>query len=175
MKHYDFTLKFSFNDASTEPEQYVNVLGENGCDDAIIGIGQKGIIALQFYRLSNNALDAILSAIVDVKQVIPEVKLVEASPDLVGLSDIAELIGVSRQNVRKLMLHHSDTFPLPTYSGKTSLWHLSGILDWFEKQQNKALEPTMMEVARANLQVNLAKDLHLFDSGMQSRLSDISF
>jgi hypothetical protein len=37
----------------------------------------------------------------------PGAELVEASPDFVGLTDVADLVGCSRQNIRKLMLTHS--------------------------------------------------------------------
>jgi len=50
MKEYEFTLKFSLNDASEEAEAYIEALEKEGCDDAIIGIGANGRIALQFNK-----------------------------------------------------------------------------------------------------------------------------
>lgn len=63
-----------------------------GSDDALIGIGQSGRIALQFTRVAENAFEAVFGAVKDVKRAIPDAKLIEATPDLVGLSDIAEVI-----------------------------------------------------------------------------------
>jgi len=39
-----------------------------------------------------------------------------AAADLVGLTDVAEMAGVTRQNMRKLMLAHVESF-LPTGAG----------------------------------------------------------
>jgi hypothetical protein len=70
----------------------------------LIGVGQAGRIALDFTREANTAFEAVSSAIADVKQAIPGAKLVEATPDLVGLTDVADIIGCSRQYMRKLMI-----------------------------------------------------------------------
>jgi hypothetical protein len=40
----------------------------------------------------------------DVRAALPEAILIEAAPDYVGLSDVADSVGVTRQNLRKLML-----------------------------------------------------------------------
>ena len=106
MHEYEFTLKFKFPDVSVSPENYVEDLAQAGCDDALIGIGQQGRIALNFNREADNALSALCSAIEQVKSVIPKAQLIEAMPDLVGLSDIAEVMGYSRQNMRQLMLNN---------------------------------------------------------------------
>lgn len=82
MKDYDFILKFDLPDHEADPEKFVNALYEAGCDDALVGIGQKGRIALNFIRQSESAFDAISSAISDVKKAIPDAKLIEATPDL---------------------------------------------------------------------------------------------
>ena len=174
MKEFDFTLKFAFLDAAVEAESFVEQLGEAGCDDAIIGIGQKGRIALQFSREADNALEAIISAIKDVKSVIPNAKLIESTPDLVGLSDIADLLGFTRQNMRKLMLSHIQTFPTPVHAGKTSIWHLSNVLQWFELKQDKQMEPSIKEVALANMQVNIIKENANLEQSSQSKLSPLA-
>jgi len=103
MKDYDFILKFDLPENGADPEQYVDSLYEAGCDDASVGIGQNGRIALSFIRQSASAYDAISSAIIDVKKAIPGVKLIEATPDLVVLTDIAVILGFSCQNMRKIV------------------------------------------------------------------------
>lgn len=174
MQNYEFTLKFTLPNKNLDPDIYVEQLGASGCDDALIGLGQKGRIALQFCRESDSASTAVISAIEDVKSVIPDAALVEATPDLVGVSDIAEIINVSRQNVRKLMLSHGYTFPPPIHAGKTSFWHLSTVLDWFEEQQNKEIEPAIKEVAFTNMQVNLVKESKQLDPMYSSKLAGIA-
>lgn len=71
MNEYDFTLKFNFQNPQIDPNGYGEQLHESGCDDALIGIGKNGCIALNFVREVSSAYEAISSAISDVKKVIP--------------------------------------------------------------------------------------------------------
>ncbi|NES20467.1 MAG: DNA-binding protein [Symploca sp. SIO3E6] len=88
MEEYEFTLKFDLRNQYTEPTSFIDKLAENGCDDALIGIGKKGYIALDFIREADSGYDAVYSAISDVKKAIPHAILVEALPDIVGQADI---------------------------------------------------------------------------------------
>ena len=97
---YTFTLQYKLADAGQEPDELVERLAEAGCDDALIGIGRRGYLALEFTREAQSALEASQSALADVTSAIPDAVLVEAAPDFVGLSDIADVIGVTRQNMR---------------------------------------------------------------------------
>lgn len=174
IKEFEFTLKFAFPNATAEPKHFVERLGKAGCDDAIIGVGQKGRIALQFSREANNALEAISSAIKDVKSVIPDARLIESTPDLVGLTDIAQLLGFSRQNMRKLMQSHIQTFPPPVHSGTTSIWHLCDVLQWFELKQNRTIDPAIKEVALANMEINLFKEYANLEPSSQAKLAALA-
>tara|TARA_R110000796_G_scaffold131969_2_gene247427 strand:+ start:222 stop:470 length:249 start_codon:yes stop_codon:yes gene_type:complete len=75
MSEYQFTLTFSLPEGYENAEQYLDALYEAGCDDALIGTGQVGSIALEFVRDAESATVAINSAIENVKTAIPnEVK-----------------------------------------------------------------------------------------------------
>ncbi len=155
---YTFTLKYQLAEHDGNPDVLVERLGEAGCDDALVGIGQPGRLALEFTREAESAQAAVRSALADVKQAIPSAKLAEALPDFVGLTDVAELVGVSRQAMRKLMLSHATTFPAPVHEGSASIWHLAEVLGWLEEKGGYALERKMLETARAALEVNLARE-----------------
>lgn len=157
MKEYEFTLKYRLGDVKANPDQYLNSLAEAGCEDAVVGIGQNGRIALTFMRESATALDAISSAIADIQSAIPDAKLVEATPDFVGVTDIADLFGVSRQSVRQMIQAKGAQFPEPLHEGKPSLWHLVDILIWFQENQVKAVAPELYEVSKITMQVNVFK------------------
>jgi hypothetical protein len=172
MKEYEFTLKFKLLDDSQDPEIYVDSLYGNNCDDALISIGLKGRIALDFIREADSALDAVVSAIQDVKAVIPDAKLIEATPDIVGATDIADLLGVSRQNIRQLALSHKTTFPTPIHEGKLTLWHLSNILDWFKEKQTYQFDESLSEIATINMQLNIAKEMKKMDKSIGFKLSE---
>jgi hypothetical protein len=153
---YDFTLKFKVD--TSDVDALVERLGEAGCDDALVGVGQPGQIALDFTREAESAETAIISALADVKKAIPDAKLVEVSPDFVGLSDVAELVGVTRQNMRKLRLTHASSFPPPIHEGSAAVWHLAPVLTWLKERGNYLIEQTVLEVASVAMQVNLAKE-----------------
>ncbi|WP_182120250.1 DNA-binding protein [Acidovorax sp. FHTAMBA] len=156
---YTFTLKYQLAEHDNDPDVLVERLGEANCDDALVGIGQPGRLALEFTREAENAHAAVRSALADVKRAVPSAKLVEAVPDFVGLTDVAEMVGVSRQAMRKLMLSHAATFPAPVHEGSASIWHLAEVLGWLEEKGGYALERKMLETARAALEVNLAREV----------------
>jgi predicted DNA-binding transcriptional regulator AlpA len=169
MKTYEFELKFSLPKTAQNPKCFVEQLGEAGCTDALVGIGKTGRIAFNFTRDANSAFEAVLSAITDIKTAIPEASLIEAAPDLVGLSDIANVLGYSRQNIRKLMLNNLASFPTPIHEGKTILWHLSSILTWVKESDRYQIDELLLDVAKTNMQLNIAKEsLHL-DASMQEQ------
>ena len=64
----------------------------------------------------------------DVDRTTPSAKLIEVAPDLVELTDVADIVGVSGQNMRKLMLAHPGSFPVPVHEGSVSIWDLEDVL-----------------------------------------------
>lgn len=169
MKTYEFELKFSLPETSQNPELFIERLGKEGCTDALVGVGQAGRIAFQFTRDANSAFEAVLSAVKNVKKAIPEASLIEAAPDLVGLSDIADILGYSRQNIRKLMMNNLVSFPTPTHEGKTILWHLSSILTWVKERNRYQIDEQLLDVANTNMQLNIAKESTNSDASMQKQ------
>lgn len=169
MKTYEFELKFSLPETSQNPELFIERLGKEGCTDALVGVGQAGRIAFQFTRDANSAFEAVLSAVKNVKKAIPEASLIEAAPDLVGLSDIADILGYSRQNIRKLMMNNLVSFPTPIHEGKTMLWHLSSILTWVKERNRYQIDEQLLDVANTNMQLNIAKESTNSDASMQKQ------
>ena len=155
---YTFTLKYQLVDDDRDLDALVERLGEAGCDDALVGIGQPGRLALEFTREAADADEAVRSALADVRQAAPSARLIEVAPDLVGLTDVAEIVGVSRQNMRKLMLAHPGSFPAPVHEGSASIWHLADVLAWLQAKGSYSLTRDVQEVARVALQVNVAKE-----------------
>ena len=124
---FEFTLKFTLTTDSPGVDELVECLGAAGCEDALVGIGQSGRIALEFTREADSAKEAIFSALADVKRAIPTAKLLEVTPDFVGLTDIARRI-IRRQwaeNIQKASLTHKESFPAAVHEGSATLWHLS--------------------------------------------------
>ena len=101
----------------------------------------------------------------------PGAKLLEASPDLVGLSDVALLLGVSRQNVRKLILACDAPAPAPVHEGRPTIWRLAKVLAWLRDEKRYGVPPELMEVALATMQANLAVEARDVDPDVQRELS----
>ena len=157
MKEYDFTLKFNLQNPQADPNSYVEALYEGGCDDALIGIGKRGYISLNFIREALSAYEAISSAIRDVKKAIPDAIFLEAGPDYVGLTDAAKILGCTRQNIRKIIVKNEPKSPLPIYEGTPSIWHLAEILIWLRDSKTYLIDDSLIEIAKANMDVNIAR------------------
>lgn len=82
----EFTFKHIYRlaDDDATHADLVERLGDAGCNDALVGIGRPGYIALEFAREADNALAAEASAIADVKRAIPSATPIEAGPAIGG-------------------------------------------------------------------------------------------
>lgn len=78
---YEFTLKYQLSE-NEDTDALLERLAEGGCDDAVVGVGQPGRLALAFIRESPTAKEAIESALRDVCRVVPGARLIEATPIL---------------------------------------------------------------------------------------------
>lgn len=155
---YEFTIKFKLPSPDEDMDEIVEKLGAAGCDDALVGVGTPGRIALKFSREAKSSEAAILSAIKDVRKAIPKAELIEVGPDFVGLTDVAELAGVSRQNIRKLMQAHTRTFPVAVHEGSASVWHLAPMLQWLQASMNYSIPGNTLEVAHTAMRINIARE-----------------
>ena len=166
---YEFTLKYRIGIASEEAlDVLIERLGEAGCEDALVGSGQPGRLALAFSRAAPDAAQAMRSALHDARQALPEATLIEAGPDLVGLTETADLMGMSRQNMRKLMLANDD-FPVPVHGGGTALWHLADLLGWLA-ERGYAVPAPQLAVAGVAMHVNIAKEALRLSAAMTRKV-----
>lgn len=115
MHEYEFTLRFVLPSSDIDLDALSEALYGQGCDDALIGVGQPGRLGLDFVRVADTAVGAVLSAIADVRTAVPEADLIEVTPDLVGVSDVAALFGRTRQNMYKLILNSRPSAPAPVH------------------------------------------------------------
>ncbi len=74
-----FTLNYELTSDESDMDTLVERLAEEGCDDALVGVGQPGRLALEFVREAPTAHDAIEGAIEDVRRAIPNARLIEAA------------------------------------------------------------------------------------------------
>jgi hypothetical protein len=171
MNEYIFTLAFALGSRDADTDALIERLGGAGCDDAVVGVGRRGRLALEFTREADDAARAVASAVTDVRSAIPHAVLVEASPDLVGLTDVASLLGVSRQNVRKLIVSCDAPEPVPVHAGRPTIWRLAGVLRWLVREKRYPVSPQLLEVAEATMQVNLAVEARDADPSAQAKIA----
>jgi len=170
---YEFILKYALHDENADASQYLDALFEAGCDDATIGVGKMGAIALEFVREAASAYEAVLSAIADVKKAIPDAELIEVSPDLVTPTEIATVIGCSRQNIQKIIANPKKRFPNPIHqSSAGGIWHLEPVLRWF-MEDGVSIDQTLLEIAEISMTANLIHQSQRVNPKIQSKLMDI--
>jgi len=172
MADYTFVLTFSLPDQEADPEAYLDALYEAGCDDASVGIGRLGMIGLDFTRQAQSAEQAVRSAIEAVRKAIPGAELVQAGPDLVGLTETAEAFGFSRQNMRKYATGHTAgraAFPVPAFIGEPTLWHMAEVALWLKANTAVPVPDDLIAVATAAARIN-----HDIESRRLSRLLELA-
>ena len=162
MTLYEFVLTFRFTPADAAPEAFLDALFEAGCDDATVGTGRPGMIGIQFAREALSAEEAMASAIAGVRKAIPGAVLVEAGPDLVNLTDVAQLVGCTKQNIRKYASGEARRtgevpFPVPVVTSATSLWHFAEVAAWLRRHAGMQVSESVTEVAKAAAKVNLQR------------------
>jgi hypothetical protein len=70
MEH-NFTLTYQLHPDDSNHDSIIERLHECGCNDALVGLGVEGHIALEFIREGATAASAIESAKADVARAIP--------------------------------------------------------------------------------------------------------
>jgi hypothetical protein len=166
---FEFKLTFKLPANLADEDQLMSRLGEAGCTDALVGLGVASQVGLEFIRQASSGEDAILSAVGDVKRALPEATLIEASPDFVGLTDVAALLGLTRQNIRKLWLNNAGAFPAPVHAGAASVWHLAQVLQFLSDRQYPVSQP-VLEVARVTMKLNIARQQSMVSNAELKRV-----
>ncbi|CAM2189686.1 hypothetical protein PSAC2689_90183 [Paraburkholderia sacchari] len=98
---------------------------------------------------------------------------VETNGWLVKPGDVADMTGMSRQNMRKLMLTHAVDFPQPVHEGSPSLWHLGDVLVWLSGREGYSIDRALLETASTAKQINLVKEARDIDTGIKRQLAEL--
>ena len=72
---YKFTLKYQCSEQDCNHDEIVERLAVAGCEDALVGVGQPGRIAIEFTREAESADAAMVGALAEVKRALPTAKL----------------------------------------------------------------------------------------------------
>ena len=142
MKVFHFSLVLSGVGSVTPGLE--DSLYEAGCDDALVCFYNQSVY-LMFDREAESFKGAIVSAVADVESASCGAKVISVDAgDLVGLSDIAELTGMSRQAIALLKdgKRGAGMFPTPVLrlEGKQPLWKWCQVAQWLSGQGKIAEE-----------------------------------
>lgn len=153
MSEYEFRAMFRAP-VIDDLDIYAEALELGSCDDALVGVSESGLIELNFERDESSAEGAMRSAVADVMAAIPNVKFIEIAPDYVGISEIARMLGVSRQHIRRLWVEDQYNAPQPIHQSSSAVWRYMAILPWLQGQIRVENYDCLMEVATAATSVN---------------------
>ncbi|KJV28076.1 helix-turn-helix transcriptional regulator [Luteibacter yeojuensis] len=155
MTEYEFSLVYQLDPNDGDHDAIVERFGEAGLTDFLIGIGRQGYLGLDLARAGKSAHAVLRGAMADAARMLPGAQLVEVGPDFAGLTDIADRVGVSRQNMRKLMLANTH-FPVPVHGGSASIWHAAEVLAWLQSHAGYDIAERDLATAKAAWQENAA-------------------
>lgn len=157
MPLFNFTLTLS--GVSSDIDGLEDALFENGCNDALVCFYGKSVY-LEFDRDANSLDEAISSAIMNVELTGMNIRVESVDSTMVGLSDIAELTGLTRQAIALLKdgLRGDGNFPSPIQriKGQSPLWDWSVVADWLEKNNRLHKCPELSQHAKILSKWNLA-------------------
>ena len=76
------------------------------------------------------------------------------------MSDLAELLGTTRQNLKRYLVDKKRShdpmskLTIPAHNGSVPLWHLAKIGRWINRNTRFELEPTTLETAESCMMLN---------------------
>lgn len=156
MGTYTFTLTLSGVTADTEGLE--DALFAVGCDDALVCYYSKSVY-LEFDREASSLDLAIETAITAIESAHIPMRVASVDSTLVGLSDIAELAGLTRQAVALLKdgARGKGGFPAPVQrlNGNSPLWDWANVAQWLEHNNRLTHDPELSKNAKTLRKWNL--------------------
>ena len=129
VREFEFDLVIALPAGERDEDAMLDALFEAGCDDAIVGTGAAGLVALGFIREGADPEAVISGAVEQALRGLPDgAVLREVRPDLVSLADVAARLQVSRQALQKREM------PPPSLGG---LYRVTEMVRYLEGQPGK--------------------------------------
>ena len=161
MKTFEFELVFRLGN-DEHGEIWLDSLHEHGCDDATVATGRVGVLVLQFVRSARSAGHAVESGICNTIKAIPHARFERAGPDLLNLTELADLFGCTKQNLSKYAARDSmrgrQPFPIPVVNGKSTYWHGAEVAAWLQRNASLAIDEALSELLGATRSLNQARE-----------------
>lgn len=153
---FEFDLVFALPDRMADLDTVLDALFRAGCDDAVVGTGAPGLLALGFCRSGSDAEQVITDTLQSVLAALPAgSRLREVRPDLVSQGDVAARLHVSRQALQKRAL------PPPSIGGLYRASELFAALDAQPGKVRRALQDARAWFAAAPAAQRINAELSL--------------
>lgn len=156
MALFNFTLTLSGITLQTKGIE--DALFSAGCDDALVCFYGKSVY-LEFDREASTLDVAVGSAINDIESSGLNVRVESVDSALVGLSDIADLTGLTRQAVALMKdgARGNGNFPCPLQrlKGNSPLWDWASVARWLRDNNRLSEQSELYENAQALCKWNL--------------------
>ena len=151
-REYEFVLVV--DGVSAEDDEAVATL-----TDAFDGVlsWNRGLCWLAVSGTGGDSYDAASRLVSRLTAALPGLRVVRLDPELVGISDIAQRIGHSRQNVLQWVngeRNGSRPFPAPEgCAGRSLIWRWADVNEWLRPLGigDEAVRPTREEAARIDV------------------------
>jgi predicted DNA-binding transcriptional regulator AlpA len=151
-QEYEFVL--IVDGVSTEDDEAVAIL-----TDAFDGVlsWNRGLYRLAVSGTGRDSYEAASRLVSRLTGALPGLKIVRLDPELVGISDIAQRIGHSRQNVQQWVngeRNGSRPFPAPEgCAGRSLVWRWADVNEWLRPLgvSDEAPRPSREEAARIDV------------------------
>ena len=112
MTDFEFDLIFALPEGDLDVFELSDAIFEAGFEDAVVGTGHVGLLAVALEAEGEDAESVIVRAAKLILQHLPKGSaLREVRPDLVSLADVAKRLNIKRQALQKREM------PQPTLSG----------------------------------------------------------
>lgn len=109
---FEFGLIFALPQGADDPVELSNAVYDAGYEDALVGSGIPGLLAVDVEAEGDDAECVILDTARRLLKTLPTgTRLREVRPDLVSLADVAEKLNVRRQALQQRAM------PLPSLGG----------------------------------------------------------
>ncbi|MBW3579215.1 MAG: hypothetical protein KY462_16080 [Actinobacteria bacterium] len=170
MTLYHFTLIVEGADLQTDAR--LDSLWEAGCDDATFGVA-AGVQHAAFDREADSYADAVVAAIRQIEQAVPEARVTRLETDeLVTVADIARRTGRTHESVRLLVSggRGPGNFPPPAARAeqRNQLWWWPDVMQWFTRELGLELPATAGQQAEIAAAINAKLALR----GLRERLDE---
>ncbi len=136
MTLHHFTLIVEGADLQTDA--HMDALYEAGCDDATFGVA-AGVQHAAFDRQADSYADAVVAAIRQIEQAVPEARVIRLETDeLVTIADIARRTDRTHESIRLLVsgARGPGNFPPPAARAmqRNQLWWWPDVAQWFARE-----------------------------------------